>query len=346
VTNVDDLDIMRDFCAEEAPPDPHQLGELRARLVAAIGTAPPKRARQWARTPSAHPRPRLAHPRLALAGVVAVATAAAVTAALAVPPGTAGRTVPPGAGSVQLDAAVVLHRAAQAALATRPPASDRYVYIDSESAPAHQPRLHSEMWLGIHNGENDFLCRQAAQGSRQCSRLTMLTPAPFSYAGAAALPTQPRALLRYLDGEQARACGSLAGLMTTTDREWSGIVTMLYHVPLPSPRLGAALMEAAAQIPGIQVNPKATTIAGQPGIGVALSMRLPPRHFLSRSELIFSPRTYRLIGASFAYIGMGPVTGMAVLRDGFTSATPRGDVGDIHVNWGAWSCDTANPLGL
>jgi hypothetical protein len=97
---VNDMEMVRDFCAEEERPGPQELAAVRAKVMTGFGGAPPGRARRLARPRLARPRlahPRLAHPRLAhsrlahsrlaLAGAVAVATAAAVTAALVVPSG-------------------------------------------------------------------------------------------------------------------------------------------------------------------------------------------------------------------------------------------------------------------
>ena len=55
--NVNELEILRDFCAEEAPPGPQRLAAVRARVVAGFGAAPLSHARrrQWRRPGRLHP---------------------------------------------------------------------------------------------------------------------------------------------------------------------------------------------------------------------------------------------------------------------------------------------------
>jgi hypothetical protein len=344
---VNDMQIVRDFCAEEEPPGPQRLAAMRAQVVAGFGGAPPGRARRRIPAPRALPRPILAHPRLTLAGVVAAA--AALIAALVVPSGAGGRAAPGGTGRVRLDAVVVLHRAAQAALTAPGPGSNRYVYVagvgELTHVGGHRVMGQIQEWSGIRSGKQNYFCEEVSHShapkgvemSGPCSQLNMPTPALFTYAGAQALPTQPGALLRYLDGEIAKVCGGLSGLTTAADREWAGVVTMLNYVPLLPPRLGAALMEAAARIPGITVIRHATTVAGQPGIGLARALQNPGRSPL-RWEVIVSPSTYRFIGANVTYGPPGDDVSTALLKTGFTSATPKPSVFGT-MTWTPQSCE-------
>ena len=61
---------------------------------------------------------------------------------------------------------------------------------------------------------------------------------------------------------------------------------------LVPPRLAAALFKVAATIPGATVKPHVTDAAGRAGIAVARVGQEYPED----NELIFDPRTYRLLG--------------------------------------------------
>lgn len=341
----DDMQMVRDFCAEEAPPDTQRLAAVRAKVVAGLGGPTPRRARRWVRT-------LRAPPRLALAGAAAVATAAAVTAALVVPSGTTRGAAGHNTGGIQLDAAVVLHRAAEAALAAPGPGHNRYVYVAGKGVLIHLSHIVTgwiQEWSGIRSGKDNYFCQEdihvrgqkGAHATGWCSQISMPTPALFTYAGAETLPTQPGALLRHLDGEMSKVCDGLSGLTTAADREWAGVVTMLNYVPLLPPRLGAALMEAAARIPGITVIRHAITVAGQPGIGLVRTLENPGHHpyppYPLRWEVIFSPRTYRFIGNSESFGEGEDGVSTALLKTGFTSATPKPSVIGTQT-WEPGSC--------
>jgi DNA-directed RNA polymerase specialized sigma24 family protein len=71
--------------------------------------------------------------RVVLTGAVAAVVAGAVAAAVIVPSSATGRPGTRPAGGFELDAATVLHRAAQAALATPPMPSGKFEYIQTKT---------------------------------------------------------------------------------------------------------------------------------------------------------------------------------------------------------------------
>ena len=86
---------------------------------------------------------------------------------------------------------------------------------------------------------------------------------------------------------------------------------MLTSYVMP-PRLTAELYRALGEIPGVTVNDQAVDVAGRPGVGF-ISPALPGA---GNTEIILSPRTYRLIGDDLL---LGPrrqlVSGTAILRE-------------------------------
>jgi hypothetical protein len=148
---------------------------------------------------------------------------------------------------------------------------------------------------------------------------------PFTYTGLARLPTSARALLGYLDAEQHQACGALGERMNQAEREWSGVYTILNNVPVLPPKFGAALFDAAAEIPGVAVIRNVRTATGQPGIAVARTARVKGAAFLAQqAELVFSPRTYRYIGNVVDGSSTGSTRqSSALITTRFTSTYPH-----------------------
>ena len=150
----------------------------------------------------------------------------------------------------------------------------------------------------------------------------------FTYAQLQRLPTAASALLGYLYREQTHSCPpGMLHQMSRPGIEWSGIYTVLGDVPLLPPRFGAALFNAAAQIPGVQVIRNVTTAAGQRGIAVARTVHARPWNggFLAidQAEFIFNPHTYQYLGS----IEKGPITARvlesnALLKTKFVNTAP------------------------
>lgn len=202
---------------------------------------------------------------------------------------------------MRLDAATVLHRAANAALTVPTPGSNQFiyantVYADPQGVPSHGT---AREWIGVNSWQGIAQWNPCIfKNDPGCwAGITPLGELPFSYTQLESLPTSPQALLSYLDSEQHRACGILGERMSQAEREWSGVYTILNNVPVLPPRFGAALFDAAARVPGVKVIKNVTTAAGQPGIAVARTVHIKGSADLAaQAELIFSPRSYRYTG--------------------------------------------------
>ncbi|MGH3395959.1 MAG: CU044_5270 family protein [Streptosporangiaceae bacterium] len=109
-------------------------------------------------------------------------------------------------------------------------------------------------------------------------------PLRGTYEFLTTLPTNPITLrawiYRHLDGQQP-----------PDDQAWTDITDLLGGMLVP-PRLAIALFKVAAGIPGATVIRHVTDAAGRPGIAVARVDQAYPQD----NELIFDPRTYRLLG--------------------------------------------------
>jgi hypothetical protein len=307
---VNEIEQLEAMCAAVPPPDEVTLARARTRVLdaaadSASGTA--GRGRLALRGPG---RGRLGRrrlitvPQLALTGGFAVAAAAAVTAVLV-------STVAPGpAPGVRLDAAaVVLHRAAAAALAAPAPQPGQFLYIDVRTVGSHGQNLYQQqMWLPASNGFHPGTVVQTPCGLAPGRQCTMVDPqvrgdwgAP-TYAWVSTLPSDPGALLADLENHSVCAFSTLHA--DTSHAAYSEVYNILNSVYVLPPTAGAALFDAAAEIPGVTVLRHVTDAAGGQGIAVAMTGRAtpaapgqdPPLGPVLQYELIFNPRTYRLIG--------------------------------------------------
>jgi hypothetical protein len=317
VKNVDEMEILRDFCAEATPPEPQLLAPIRAKVVAGFDAGPLPHARR-------RQRRRFGPPYLALTGGVAVLAAAAMATTLVITTGAGGAG--PASGPVQLDAAVVLHRAAEAALSEPAPGTGPFIYaqvislIDGSQAgtgeSAHRGfSLSQKLWVSVTGTRPSTISAPHCSpgpilSTRQCAA-RRLEPGffTFTYADLEKLPTAPGALLDYLYSEQSASCrGTDTAAISRAQREWAAIYVIMIDVPMLPPRFAAALFTAAAQIPGVTVIRNVTNAAGQTGIAVERTVALTERvagpavrhpyslKFSNRLELIFSPHSYRSIG--------------------------------------------------
>jgi len=140
---------------------------------------------------------------------------------------------------------------------------------------------------------------------------------PVSYAGLSSLPRDPGDLVRYL-GQLSLSHRS--GWGSPAAREFTIIEMMLTSYVMP-PQLTAELYRALSDIPGVTVNGHAVDVAGRPGIGF-ISPALPGA---GSTEIILSPRTYRLMGDDLL---LGPrrqlINGTAILREALVSGRACG----------------------
>lgn len=308
---MNDLEILRDFCAEEAPPGPERLAAIRARVVAGFDAAPLSCAQ-------GRQRRRSGLPYSALTGGLAALAAAVATAALIITSGADG------AGSVsrpvQLDAAVVLHRAALAALSAPVPGTRQFIYAQvttrGTGQGAHRPNmlrgkepdmLRGKEWVSVTGTQPTTMSATSCPGTSRALCTSRFQPGfyTFTYADLERLPTAPNALLDYLYREQSGSCQGTGATVSRAELEWAAIYSIMTDVPMLPPRFGAALFTAAAEIPGVMVIRNVTTAAGQPGIAVARTIRSgasQDTHGTYRLELIFSPHTYRSIGISVTHL--------------------------------------------
>lgn len=324
---MNELEILRDFCAEEAPPGPERLAAVRATVVAGFDAAPLSHGQGRQRR-----RFGLRYP--ALAGGVAALAAAVATAALIITSGAGGAGS--ASGPVRLDAAVVLHRAALAALSAPMPGTRQFIYAQvatrletGTGQSAHRASLlRGKEWVSVTGTQPTTMSATWCPGTPAAVCTSRLQPGfyTFTYAGLEELPTAPSALLDYLYHEQSGSCQGTGATVSRAELQWAAIYSIMTDVPVLPPRFGAALFTAAAQIPGVTVIRNVATAAGQPGIAVARTIgpvASQGARGTYRLELIFSLHSYRSIGISAMQL-QAPmsVSATAVTGSRFVAAAP------------------------
>jgi hypothetical protein len=273
----------------------------------------------------ARARRRVQRRRLTIWTTAATGSAAVVAGAVflaVVAGGQATSFTPPGGRTgVRLDAAVVLEGAARAALSGPTPQDNQFLYTDVRSVNPNRSRAwnsRQQTWESA-DGRQPGAIRNTTcfPGLPAHDNLpTCLIKIPVgrggplnvTYAWARSLPTDPAALLRYL--EHHNNCSGIFNIglhRTPYSDAFSEIITILESLYVLPPSPGAALFRAAALIPGVMVLRSVTDAAGGGrGIAVAMTgldgMATPPVRF----ELIFAPRTYRFIGLQIIALRPGP----------------------------------------
>lgn len=343
---MDEMTALREFRADVRAPQAGQLAAARALLVTATREVPagvPGVASRVSAGQRTRMRDRLRWPRLAVTGAIVVVTAAAMLAAL-VAVGGRGPLVQPANAAVR-----VLQRAAAAALSQPAPRDSQFIYTraavtgviavgGTQASPVWATvTAEQQMWQSVDGSRPGAFsiprCRAAGRTRSSCIPLTRIpaTGSPSatgSYAGLSTLPTSPAALLAYLERPNGcpagLAVGSRSIRLDRADRAWNAISDILGNVMVLPPRLGHALFEAAARIPGVILLPSVTDAAGQRGIAVARTAS-----GVLRTELIFTPRSYRFIGVQDVLLtsGDGLRAGMvwaasALLRAEVVNAAP------------------------
>ena len=335
---MNELDLIRGFRAEVPDPSPAAAGRAR---------------RAW------RPRPRRGRGQLPRAAALAAALAAVGTAvALVLPAEDGGRL-----GSPAASAAQILKRAAAAQAAPgRPLRPGEFWYTrihtqwlgstDIGGGMSYIAPTVREDWIAI-DGYRGFRSRSAGPprflgprdrarwvaagkpdlvGSNDGRMFRHFPPAgsemarkPFydgsenvSYRELLGLPREPEALHARLRATAvACECGK------SVDQETFVIVgDMLRDTPIPGD-LRAALLRAAALIPGIERIERIRDAAGRMGTGVAIESGG------RRSVLIFDSESYALLGESdFAlkrsnYVDAAPgkfVSGSAIMESGIVKS--------------------------
>lgn len=292
---MNELDLIRSFRSEM--PEPSAAASARAE-------------RAWRRGEPR--RPRWAPRAAVAAGLVAAATAAA----LIVPSKDDSQL-----GTQSASAAGTLRQAAAAQVGApaRPLRSGEYWYVRRRTQwPTYvgdryaiiQPQVRED-WVGVdgarhwrirQDGEPRFPGPRDRQRWEEAGRPVPTGPAehrvrapgrpPFydgakavTYAQLLALPRDPEALYRRMhDAAVECECGN------GVDEETFVIAgDLLRDNPIPAD-LRAAILRAAALIPGIELIQDVRDVAGRGGVGVAFDGTG------GESVLVFDPKTYELLG--------------------------------------------------
>lgn len=248
---MDEIALVRELAPPRPLPHPQELSAAHAQLVDAVAhspAAPPRRSR-----------------RIVIAGLTATSVAAALTAVLVLAPDLIGDDVP----QANAEAALILHRAADAALLTPElqPRPDQFLYQDNGGG--------YESWYSV-DGTRDGLtqgptgravfpgCRDGERaiikGDDQVIGTEPCTPDP---AYLPELPTDAGAMLQYLYRRYAGEPGDANAI-------GKGILFLLKDHYL-RPQARAAVFDAAAAVPGLSVVEHTTDGVGRPGIGIAWS---------------------------------------------------------------------------
>ncbi|MFE0771647.1 CU044_5270 family protein [Streptomyces sp. NPDC058861] len=244
------------------------------------------------------PRPAL-WPKRRMVLVLGAAVAVGATVVVLGPgPGTTGApSVPPAsAASVQ-----VLERAALAASAmSRTKVLDgQYVYVKtagytsvlSENKAGQKELLREdegmEQWTSV-DGSGPTLQRKAGKDKLLPEGPANLNSPTYNFL--AALPTDPRALLKQIREDAEKNHGTGSDSTTGPDQEAFVTIGDLLRNGVAPPVTTAALYRAAALIPGVDIAPDAVDAAGRRGVAVARV------HDGERTEWIFDARTNRLLG--------------------------------------------------
>jgi hypothetical protein len=281
---------------EEASPKAERL------FLAGLGDAPggpgaTRRPRAWLRGAGRLPLGW----RLAVAGGLTAAVAAAVVVAVAVPH-------PGGAGSA-ITVRELAYRAAAAAARQPAVRPGQWVYWKETRSRARSDIF--QVWTTADAAKAAFLAHGKIHrirfpgGGRQFIGQPEGEPLPgrgtftggqtgaipVTYAGLGSLPRSLQALLRYLANLPLY---HRSGWGPAPDREFAIIEELITTYVMP-PRLTAELYRALGEIPGTTVDTHAMDVAGRAGIG----FRHPnPPGAAGAAEIIIDPHTYRLMGTA------------------------------------------------
>ncbi|WP_433210659.1 CU044_5270 family protein [Dactylosporangium sp. CS-047395] len=278
---MNELDVLYDLgtALDPATPD-HAPARLRHRVLHAAG---PTTHRPWKR-------------RLVLAG----ALAAVVTAALLVTQALAPN------GNASATAAEVLHGAAAEARAQTAltPRDDQFVYIESRTKAAALmpgvratfPEEQRTVWLSADGSRPGLLRTESGD-----------LPLPNERGYRADLPTDTEVMRKYL---YDHASGG-----NPRDQQAFTTAADLIREAYLSPAALAAVFDAVARIPGVDVVGDVTDDAGRPGVAVALTEVQG-----MRTELIFDKATHAFLGVRSVMVRDDPTSGL-VRGDIFSSAS-------------------------
>lgn len=325
---MNEMQLLEEFRAVVAPPDPGTLAQARARVLAGTPAGQASRRARWPRLPGRWPK-------LALTGLAAAATATAVAVALAAPGGT-----PSHPGAASLVAKELAYRVAGVAAARPDVRPGQWVYRLEKSVAPHAvlPGGTAPWWstadgtrtaLQFNNKVRILRCpysQSLPHGG--CKPEMFLTTdglgadIPLTYAELGSLPRSPAALDRYL------ASLPLPGAEPAPVREFEIIGGMLITYVMP-PALTAELYRALGDIPGVTVDQHAVDVAGRAGIGFQITAPHSPTAdapVREVAQLILNPKTYDLMAVQTVSTNQRPsslprhtLSGTAILKTALVS---------------------------
>jgi hypothetical protein len=325
---MNEMQLLEEFRAVVAPPDPGTLAQARARVLAGAPAGQASRRARWPRLPGRWPK-------LALTGLAAAATATAVAVALAAPGGT-----PSHPGAASLVAKELAYRVAGVAAARPDVRSGQWVYRLEKSVAPHAvvPGGTAPWWstadgtrtaLQYNNKVHILRCpysQSLPHGG--CKPEMFLTTdglgadIPLTYAELGSLPRSPAALDRYL------ASLPLPGGEPAPVREFEIIGGMLITYVMP-PALTAELYRALGDIPGVTADQHAVDVAGRAGIGFQITAPHSPAGdapVREVAQLLLNPKTYDLMAVQTLSTNQRPsslprhtLSGTAILKTALVS---------------------------
>ena len=330
---MDELELLRRFREGVRDPEPERVMAARFRLVQAVGAeqSPQGSLKQF--RPSVR---RWAIPAAAAAAAVALAVALPVV----LPRGGGGGAEPAAAAALRRVAAIAVDQPAEPA-----PGPGQYLYTKSRSVrtslyvPGHGLANFSftlpqtrELWKGPDGSGRELWSTGHVTFPRPKDRAAWLAagspdleerrrgdqtygPGELQVLDLSKLPTDPEKLLTLI--EERRIIGGDPADWVTFQ-----IIGELLHENYVRPALRAALYEAAAHLPGVELVGRVEDEAGRPGVAVAYW------HEGVRDELIFDQRTARLLAYSSVLVDPDEV-GLEVSAYPGTILAYAGDPGTV-----------------
>jgi len=292
---MDELTLLRELGEEIDRTAAEPTAATRHRVVSGIaGGTPGGGRRSWFTARRVVPAGAL------LAGGLAAAVALAVGG-----PGPAARTGPgpnPGVASetpeTPLDARGILLAAARTARDTpsSAPAPNAFVYtrtmergmaarMDGDGTTWRPYASTREAWLSA-DGSRDGAVTPSGQ-----TELVAIPAHETTPAYDANLPTTAAAMTDYLYRDVGK--GEKSGAEAVAFQAGRALSQESFMPPAAR----AALFEAMAAIPGVEVVRDAENVAGEKGVAVAF------REGVTRDELLFDPSSHRVIGLRSVFVG-------------------------------------------
>ena len=289
---MNDRDLLREFRADLPAPD---LARGRARLTAAM-------------------RPRPVRRVLLPVGAVATAGALALVGIT-----LAGSSQPaPVATSAQPDAAARLLGDASAVVAAEPniePAPGQWIYTTSISSGYGQSKVTDPEWITFDGADSAYLqdgklIRHHGTDTPGTATYAQAATPKTSYEAMAALPTDPKALLAYVDQqiagqgwvsiEGSSPLGLYAAKDSQPQREFDYLTGLLWQSQRAAPSSAiAAVFRALSTLPGITTQAGVPDDNGNPTVAISANGGL--------TRMLLDPTTYRVRGAQSLSTGTDPV---------------------------------------